>query len=189
MSFNFISFNKYFQRFTVIVGSIFINSSILAKDLGAINDTELVSLSGVSNLGPNYNITGFFINNNYYGSVGRGVGGGGTDCCIGIPKKWNPNMKVVVQWTVNIWGKSLPPSAVGKRDPENVAGVYIATVPVEKYENASTLYVHFFHGGKARVVSSEFGALSSKHPILLGDARAVDIATSSIKKPTLKNEE
>lgn len=169
---------KFFRDVTVFVGAIILHSCISAKDLSS---TQLVDLSGVSNLGGNYNITGFFMNNKYYGTVGRGVGGGGTDCCIAIPKNWRPDMKIVVQWTVSVWDENLQPNASGTYEAPKVIGVYRAAVPVEKYDKPGTLYVHFFKGGKTRIVSSEFGALSPKHPILLNDPRASSTATQGDK--------
>ena len=175
-----ISFNirKFLRNAVVFLSTATVNFCIFAKDLHPI---QLVDLSGVSNLGGEYNITGFFMNDKYYGTVGRGVGGGGTDCCIGIPKNWRPNMKIVVRWTVSIWNENLQRNASGTYDFPKLVGVYSASVPVEKYENPGTLYVHFFPGGKARIVSSEFGALSPKHPILLNDPRALLTATQGIK--------
>lgn len=146
------------------------------------NSTELVSLSGINQLGRDYNITGFFVNNKYYGTVGNGVGGGGADCCIGIPKKWSSNMKISVRWTVSRWDENLQPNASGVYAAPEVIGTYTALVSVEEYRNPETLYVHFFHGGKVRVVSSDVGALSPRHPILLNDKNATLLATQGKKK-------
>jgi hypothetical protein len=174
---------KFFRNATVFVGVIIVHFCISAKDMNSI---QLVDLSGVSNLGSDYNITGFFMNNKYYGTVGRGIGGG-TDCCIGIPTNWRPDMKIIVQWTVSVWDENLQPNASGGYAAPKVIGVYRAAVPVEKYDRPGTLYIHFFQGGKTRIVSSEFGALSAKHPILLNDPRASSTATQGEKiKAALK---
>jgi hypothetical protein len=176
--------NKIFRKVAAFLSIATIHFSILAQ---GPSTTQLVDLSGVNNLGRDHNITGFFMNNKYYGTVGRGIGGGGRDCCIGIPAIWRPNMKIVVQWTVSIWDENLQPNASGTYTAPKVLGVYSAAVPVEKYEKPNTLYIHFFRGGKARIVSSEFGALSAKHPILLNDPRAIIVATQGKKiKPVLK---
>jgi len=176
--------NKFFLSSTVLLAIFVVHFSIFAEN---VNPIRLVDLSGVNNLGRDYNITGFFMNNKYYGTVGRGIGGGGTDCCIGIPTDWRPNMKIVVKWTVSVWDENLQPDASGAYQAPKVIGVYSAAVSVEKYDQPSTLYIHFFHGGKVRIVSSEFGALSSKHPILLNDPRAPNAAIQGEQiKPVLK---
>jgi hypothetical protein len=54
---------------------------------------------------------------------------------------------------------------------------YKAIVPVEKYEEPGKVYVHFFKGGKVRVVSGPFGYGSKEHPIQRDDPHAADIAT------------
>ena len=55
---------------------------------------------------------------------------------------------------------------------------YIARVPVERYEVAEHVWVHFFAGGKARVVSSMPGSGGPKHPIQDDDPHAIDSATA-----------
>jgi hypothetical protein len=50
-------------------------------------------------------------------------------------------------------------------------------VPVEKYDKAERLFVHFFARGKVRAVTAFAGPGHPEHPILNGDPHAADSAT------------
>ena len=65
-----------------------------------------------------------------------------------LPVKWHPSMKVKVRWKPN-----------GRDWVEK----YTTILP---YDEAGTLYVHFFENDQVRVVSSaNWGAGNSNHPI------------------------
>ncbi|RFP12524.1 DUF3304 domain-containing protein [Duganella sp. BJB488] len=149
---------------------------------GSSSEFSLVGVSGVSHLGSHFNITGFYMDLGYYGNVGNGTGGGGMDCCVYIPKNWRPGLSVDVRWTVSEWVKMTADPTSGENG--KTIGIYRARVNVERYSSAGTLYVHFFPGGKVRVVSSEFGALSSMHPVVEGDPDAQKKATSGRRAST-----
>ena len=81
----------------------------------------------------------------------RRARGGRTVCCVMLPYKWHPDMKVTVRWNVTNWrdckGEDLE-----------------AVVPVEKYDEPEQLWVHFLANGKVRVVSSMYGAAKANAP-------------------------
>jgi len=138
-----------------------------------------VTLSGAHHLGPKFNIAAFYVDGYYGSNVGR-EGGGGDVCCVMLPKKWRPGLSVEVRWTVNDWTHENV-SEIEAGNYSSVAGAgmdYIARVPVEPYEKASHVWVHFFSGGKARVVSSAIGSEGTKHPIQDDDPHASDRATA-----------
>ncbi len=114
-----------------------------------------VQIEGVQHLGPDYNISQFYIDGASGGNVGRGGGGGGGPCCANLPDKWYPGMKSVVRWGVNDWVK-------------DIGYYYRATVLVEKYDQVGRIYVHFFPGGKVRVVVATAGSTNKDHPIPYG---------------------
>jgi hypothetical protein len=145
-----------------------------------INDRNFtpVSLTGVQHSGPNFNISDFYVNHTSGSNVGRGGGGGGIVCCVALPKKWRPDFTVEVRWAVGDWSKeNLTETAAGNYTSITSEGVYKALVPVEKYEEPGKMYVHFFKGGKVRVVSGPFGYGSKEHPIQRDDPHAADTAT------------
>lgn len=71
-------------------------------------------------------------------------------CCTSIPRVWYPGMKVRVRWNMPI-------------GPTDVIKEKI--VAVEKYERPGDIYLHFFPNDEVRVIVTNIGGPSSKHPI------------------------
>jgi len=140
-----------------------------------------VGLTGVQHIGPDFNISDFYVDGYPGSNVGRGGGGGRDVCCVNLPNKWRAGLSVDVRWAVGDWSKeNLSEIAAGNYKSITSAGAYKAIVPVEKYDTPEQLYVHFFPGGKVRVVSSFLGYGNPAHPILRNDPRAADSATAGI---------
>jgi hypothetical protein len=144
-----------------------------------INDRNFtpVSLTGVQHIGPDFNISDFYVDHTSGSNVGRGGGGGGIVCCVALPKKWRPNFTVEVRWAVGDWSKQNKEETALGNFQSITFERYKAIVPVEKYDEAERVWVHFFAGGKVRVVSSAPGSLSKIHPIQRDDQHAADSAT------------
>lgn len=76
--------------------------------LAACSDTSDPSID-ISGL--NYTdvwITTFFVNGYYASGVSPNGGGGKFVCCVTIPRKWRPGLRVTVRWTAddrvpNLW--------------------------------------------------------------------------------------
>jgi hypothetical protein len=141
------------------------------------NNFTSVELSGVQHMGPNFNISDFYVDHTSGSNVGRGGGGGGIVCCVALPKKWRPNFTVEVRWAVGDWSKQNKEETALGNFQSIIFERYKAIVPVEKYDEAEHVWVHFFAGGKVRVVSSAPGSLSKIHPIQRDDQHAADSAT------------
>lgn len=102
------------------------------------------------------NHTGKFI---YSASANGGGGGhmeawgagGANVCCVMVPRKWYPGMKVPVRWDM----------------PEGSKHIYKEKiVEVERYEESGgSLYIHVFPNDEIRVVISKYAGWSPKHPI------------------------
>lgn len=136
-----------------------------------------VSLTGVHHLGDKFNISGFYVDGYDGGNVGRGGGGGSNVCCVKLPAKWRPDLSVEVRWGINDWSHENR-AEIEANNYDSVDGFgYIARVPVEKYDTAAHVWVHFFADGRVRVVSSVPGSGGPKHPIQANDPRAIDSAT------------
>jgi hypothetical protein len=141
-----------------------------------------VGIVGVQHIGPDYNISEFYVDGYFGMNVGRGGGGGSGVCCVMLPKKWRPGLQVDVRWVVGDWSKEIPSELeVHNYRSITAEGIYRAIVPVEKYDEPEELYVHFFSHGRVRVVSNLYGSESTQHPILRGDPHAVDSATKGIR--------
>jgi hypothetical protein len=142
------------------------------------NSMAAVGLTGYQHIGPNFNIAGFYVNGYDGSNVGREGGGGSEVCCVLLPKKWRPGLVVEVRWAVGDWSKENRAEIHAENYRSITYTCFKAMVPVERYATAERVYVHFFSGGKVRVVSSLTSVLGSLHPIQKGDAHAADTATA-----------
>jgi hypothetical protein len=112
-----------------------------------------VDLNGMQHIGPDFNIAQFYVDGIDGFNVGREGGGGGDVCCILLPTQWRPGLSVDLRWSINDWSKEIPSEIkVGNYSSVMSGGVYRARVPLERYETPDRVRVHFFAGGKARVV-------------------------------------
>lgn len=139
------------------------------------------SVGGVHHMGSRYAIYEFFVDGSWGSNVGREGGGGSLVCCVAIPKKWRPGMTADIRWDV----LHLPDDAPLEHDPSKArnvesAGMYRATVPVERYGQPGKLWVHFFPDGRVRVVVSNVGPEGAKHPIRDIDPGEARSATKGI---------
>jgi hypothetical protein len=125
-----------------------------------------VGLTGVQHIGSAYNVSEFYVDGYSGGNVGRGGGGGGTVCCLSLPVKWRPDLTVDVRWSVGDWSNENTEETTARNYSSiKSEGVYRARVPVEKYDAPHHFYVHFFKGGRVRVVASKYYPESKNHPI------------------------
>ena len=151
-----------------------VRATIRAQSLAA------VGLTGVHHLGDKFNVADFYVDGYNGSNVGREGGGGRTVCCVLLPRTWRPGLSVEVRWDINDWTNENR-AEIEAGNYRSVAGAgmaYIARVPVERYEKAAHVWVHFYAGGKARVVSSPIGSEGSRHPIQADDPHAIDSATA-----------
>lgn len=138
-----------------------------------------VSVTGVHHMGDKFNIPQFYIDGYDGSNVGREGGGGSDVCCVLLPKKWRPGLSVEVRWAIDDFSHEKPAEVeVGNFDSVVGGGTFIARVPVERYEVAEHVWIHFYAGGKVRVVSSMSGSGGTKHPIQDNDPHAIDNATA-----------
>lgn len=133
-----------------------------------------VSVIGVHHLGSDYYVDRFYVDKYYEGNVSQGGGGDGMVCCRILPRRWHAGLKVDIRWKVDHIIRSSIPGAPEKAE---LVGNYRAQVPVEAYSDSDDLYVHFFPGGRVRVVVSGFSATGKGHPIQWQDPQAIKKAT------------
>lgn len=145
------------------------------------NDDEFgaAGIVGVQHLGKDYPVAHFYINKYGGGSVGRDGGGGGIVCCLMIPMHWRPGLTVEVRWMVEDWSRENQAEIeAGNYRSVSVKGIYIANVPVERYEDSSDVYVHFFPRGRVRVLSTMHSVTSRFHPVPFGPMDGDSMATA-----------
>ncbi len=133
-------------------------------------EEELVpaDIVGVQHLGGDHLISEFYVNKYGGTSVGREGGGGGSVCCIVIPSQWRPGLIVEVRWQVEDWSQENRKETEAGNFTSVTKGMYIAKVPLEKYERSGDVYVHFFPKGRVRVMSTMYSVLSTAHPVRYG---------------------
>ena len=140
-----------------------------------------VAITGVHHLGPDFNIGGFHVNGYSGGNIARNGGGASFVCCAALPRKWRPGLVMKVRWSVNDWSKAVR-SEVDAGNYKSISFEnFIATAPIEKYDEVGDLYPHFFPNGKVRLISSNYPVSNKKHPIQENDPSAVELATSGVK--------
>jgi hypothetical protein len=110
-----------------------------------------VDLNGMQHIGPDFNIAEFYFNGTYGFNVGREGGGGGDVCCVLLPLQWRPGLSVDLRWSVGNWTK-VNPKDMDRKNRIPTFEDFRAKVPLERYETPGRVRVHFFVGGKARVV-------------------------------------
>ena len=146
------------------------------------------ALVGVHHMSSDFNIMEFFVDDHSGSNVGR-EGEGGDVCCVMLPWDWRPDLTVEVRWIVGDWSKEvISEFARGNYSSIVTEGIYVARVPVEAYKETGDLYVHFFPGGKVRVVTSGSGAASPNHPIARNDPNAIAKATQGARIPRVYSE-
>jgi hypothetical protein len=102
----------------------------------ARQDTIPAPLTGIDHLADHLSIQDFWVN----GTSGHQAGGGGrVVCCVKLPRKWHSGLTVVVGWGVTNWRDCTWES-------------HERRVPVERYDEVGSLYVHFLSDGRVRVV-------------------------------------
>lgn len=129
----------------------------------------------VHHLGEDYLISRFYVNKSIMDSVGEGGGGGSRMCCVSLPDKWNPRLSAEVRWEVH---KLIRSYDHGPSQTAELVGMYKAQVPIEIYDKPSHFWVHFYSGGKVRIVVSPFSFDRENHPIRWGDEQSSRFASS-----------
>ena len=96
-----------------------------------------------------------------------------------LPLTWRPGLAVEIRWRVEDWTHAdLAKIAVGNYESVTEKGIYIAKVPVERYDEPYDLTVHFFPEGRVRAVSTIYSVSSPRHPITFGPREGGTIATT-----------
>ena len=96
------------------------------------------SLSGIDHLPDHLSVQNFWVN----GASGHQAGTGARIvCCAKLPRKWRPDLTVLVSWNVTNWRDC------GWEHRER-------RVPVDRYEQVGRLFIHFLSDGSVRAVSS-----------------------------------
>lgn len=142
------------------------------------NEKVEVFVEGFHHMSPKYIVSEYHVNSGIGGRVWFGGTGGESNCCIRIPQRWRDGIFADVRWVVMDWSQASEEDIREYRlEKVRVEGIYRARVLLERYEEPGDLNVHFFVGGKVRLVSTRQPAESTDHPIYREGDRAALRAT------------
>ncbi|MGW8389352.1 DUF3304 domain-containing protein [Pseudoduganella sp. HUAS MS19] len=141
----------YMHRWKVLALLLLVGVAIY---FGTRDEEQIwVSVASVHYYPPNHRVEEVQIDTHDYGNSGFDGDAGMGMCCIWIPKLWRPGIVVDVRWVVSDWTET-PIDDKEHFDHKKIklVGMYRAKVHVERYTEADDVFVHFFNGGKVRVV-------------------------------------
>ena len=78
-------------------------------------------------------------------------GGGAESCCVMIPEKWRPGLKVKVAWEYGI----------GVKDPVPAPPPQEKVVEIPEYKHRGKVWVHFYDNHQVKIIVSN---CSIEHP-------------------------
>lgn len=144
------------------------------------NEASSTSISGY-----NYTSEGiqeFYVNGAWGGAISIG-GGGATVCCINLPDKWTPGLKVMVEWERSDCGLEgprgsrcpVPPDfeTTGKLPPWQHKKLK-EEVAIEPFEKSDTVQVFFLPNDEVKIYVSSLGPGNQDHPAHLGRPHPLD---------------
>ena len=132
---------RHFHRLLAVgLLCIFFLAACRARD--SATESIGVSMTGLDHLAGHLSVQDFWVDGHLAHQAGKG---GSQVCCATLPLKWHSGLSVTVKWGVTNW-----------RD--HVYSMQERVVPVEKYDEIGTLYVHFLRDGSVRAVSSRYAA-------------------------------
>ncbi|MDC8787297.1 DUF3304 domain-containing protein [Roseateles koreensis] len=136
-----------------------------AKDDSA-NESLGVSITGI-----NYTAEGvqsFYVNGAWAGNLPSYGGGGKTAGGIFLPRRWTPDLKVTVDWTIGHYTKPYQErknlNASETRACCWAERTLKLTVPVQKYDEPARLQVFFLPDDKLEVWVYDSSTIDPNHP-------------------------
>jgi hypothetical protein len=99
--------NTVSSIFTILIFSLWLTGCNGISMRGNNYNYIGVSITCVHHIGPDFNITDFYVDGYSGSNVGRGGGGGRYVCCAMLPSKWRPDLSVEVRWSIANWSKEI----------------------------------------------------------------------------------
>jgi hypothetical protein len=123
-----------FRVFFVLLAAL----TLSACNGQAKEPTVGVTLTGLDHLPEHLSIQDFSVN----GVSGHQAGKGGSQvCCVSLPARWRPGIRLRVAWAVTNW-----------RD--KVYSLHETEIELPRYDEVGNLFVHFLPDGSVRALSS-----------------------------------
>ena len=139
---------RYFSRMLRQLVLMSISAMILLGGCTS-NQPQTNKLESVSMYATNhtpYNITQFYVNTRWGGSISALNNGGSIVCCTYLPKQWHEGLTAKVRWTHSQAINDARGNPIG----ETIWYEYDA--PVLPFQTLQDIAVHFFPDGTAKIV-------------------------------------
>ena len=111
----------------------------------------------------------FYVNGQWGSNLPMYGGGGGTTCCVNVPKRWRPGLVAKIDWTTGHW--TVPSKEILAMDIQEAIRCCLArrtlskTVPIERYDpEGGGLQVFFLPNDEIKVWVSNYDLGHEKHP-------------------------
>ncbi|MCR8957846.1 DUF3304 domain-containing protein [Variovorax sp. S2] len=112
----------------------------------------------------------YFVNDMYGSNLPPFGGGGKTSCCVNLPAKWSPDLRVKVDWITGHW--TVPLDKIQAMDITEAMKCCLArralskTVSIEPYETdkMGSLQVFFLPDDQIKVWVSKYDLGHERHP-------------------------
>lgn len=111
-------------------------------------EADGVGLTGIDHLADHLSVQNFWVDGYNGAQAGKG---GSLVCCVAVPAKWRPNLSAHVEWHVTDWKARTSQS-------------HEADVPIDRYTELGTMYVHFLANGQVRITLSNESPRSPTYP-------------------------
>ena len=96
-------------------------------------------------------------------------GGGGSMCCVILPKRWRPGLMATIKWQeddIPIFNPDGTRKVIDGVPATKESPWKERTVEVPKYEGAmGTFFIHIFPGDEVKVLMNIYGAGNPNHPL------------------------
>jgi len=121
----------------------------------------------------------FYVNGQWGSNLPMYGGGGGTTCCVNVPKHWRPGLVAKIDWTMGDWTR--PWSEIKLMTPEERRAccwrrrTLSKTVPIEHYDpEGGRLQVFFLPNDEIKIWVSNYMLGHERHPSGMADPKNPD---------------
>lgn len=145
------------------------------------NEASASTISGF-----NYSSEGiqeYYVNGAWGGGISIG-GGYGTVCCVNLPERWSPDLKVTIGWRRSDCGQRGPENTrcpplpldfqMGQKPPEWKYRTLKKEVLIEPFDKGDTVQVFFLPDDEVKVYVTAFDPEHKDHPAKLGRPHPLD---------------
>lgn len=137
--------------------------------LGACSGDETVAVSYAAYNHTDKSIVSIIINGEGGILDASAHGGGGSMCCVILPKRWRPGLMATIKWQeddIPIFNRDGTRKVIDGVPATKESPWKERTVEVPKYKGEmGTFFIHIFPGDEVKVLMNIYGAGNPNHPL------------------------